>query len=69
MNISVSGSIFQVLWWDIRKLSEPTERLVLDLSKKEDLDRALGAVSLEFEPTIVSGGYLPDRIFDVMTVP
>lgn len=37
-------------------MSEPTERLVLDLSKKENRDRtgALGAVSLEFEPTIVS---------------
>uniref|UniRef100_A0A674PMN7 Dynein, axonemal, intermediate chain 2b n=2 Tax=Takifugu rubripes TaxID=31033 RepID=A0A674PMN7_TAKRU len=42
----------QVLWWDIRKLSEPTERLVLDLSKKGNQDEALGAVSLEFEPTI-----------------
>lgn len=35
-------------------MSEPTERLVLDLSKKQNPDRALGAVSLEFEPTIVS---------------
>lgn len=47
--------LFQVLWWDIRKLSEPTERLILDLSKKGNQDEALGAVSLEFEPTIVSG--------------
>lgn len=47
--------LFQVLWWDIRKLSEPSERLVLDLSKKGNQDEALGAVSLEFEPTIVSG--------------
>uniref|UniRef100_A0A8C9SCC7 Dynein axonemal intermediate chain 2 n=1 Tax=Scleropages formosus TaxID=113540 RepID=A0A8C9SCC7_SCLFO len=42
----------QVLWWDIRKMSEPTERLVLDLSRKENLENALTAVSLEFEPTM-----------------
>lgn len=43
----------QVLWWDIRKMSEPTERLVLDLSRKGNLDNALGAISLEFESTMV----------------
>ncbi|MFT7802477.1 dynein intermediate chain 2, axonemal-like [Arapaima gigas] len=42
----------QVLWWDIRKMNEPTERLVLDLNKKGNLDNALGAISLEFEPTM-----------------
>uniref|UniRef100_A0A671KTC3 Dynein, axonemal, intermediate chain 2b n=1 Tax=Sinocyclocheilus anshuiensis TaxID=1608454 RepID=A0A671KTC3_9TELE len=42
----------QVLWWDIRKMSEPTERLILDPSKKGNLDNALGAVSLEFETTM-----------------
>ncbi|KAJ8390760.1 hypothetical protein AAFF_G00101400 [Aldrovandia affinis] len=42
----------QVLWWDIRKLSEPTERLVLDPSRKGNLDNALGAISLEFETTM-----------------
>ncbi|XP_075994951.1 dynein axonemal intermediate chain 2-like isoform X2 [Genypterus blacodes] len=42
----------QVLWWDIRKLSEPTERLVLDLSGDGSLDRAVGATSLEFESTM-----------------
>uniref|UniRef100_A0A8C9XEF2 Dynein, axonemal, intermediate chain 2b n=2 Tax=Sander lucioperca TaxID=283035 RepID=A0A8C9XEF2_SANLU len=42
----------QVLWWDVRRLSEPTERLVLDLSREGNLDRALGAVSLEFESTM-----------------
>ncbi|KAG7260997.1 hypothetical protein CRUP_018333, partial [Coryphaenoides rupestris] len=42
----------QVLWWDIRKLSEPTERLVLDPSKEGNLDNALGAISLEFESTM-----------------
>ncbi|KAM9339741.1 dynein axonemal intermediate chain 2 [Symphorus nematophorus] len=42
----------QVLWWDVRRLSEPTERLVLDPSREGNLDRALGAVSLEFESTM-----------------
>ncbi|KAJ8246276.1 hypothetical protein GJAV_G00265790 [Gymnothorax javanicus] len=42
----------QVLWWDIRKLSEPTEKLILDPNKKGNLDNALGAISLEFEPTM-----------------
>ncbi|XP_065708628.1 dynein axonemal intermediate chain 2 [Patagioenas fasciata] len=42
----------QVLWWDIRKLSEPTETLVLDVTRKGLLENALGAVSLEFEPTL-----------------
>ncbi|KAM4550026.1 dynein axonemal intermediate chain 2 [Fundulus diaphanus] len=42
----------QVLWWDVRKLSEPTERLVLDPGREGNLDKALGAISLEFEPTM-----------------
>ncbi|XP_030597803.1 dynein intermediate chain 3, ciliary [Archocentrus centrarchus] len=42
----------QVLWWDVRKLSEPTERLVLDPNREGNLDRALGAISLEFEATM-----------------
>ncbi|XP_061733218.1 dynein axonemal intermediate chain 2 [Nerophis ophidion] len=42
----------QVLWWDVRRLSEPTERLVLDLGREGNLDRALGAISLEFEATM-----------------
>ncbi|KAM6899967.1 dynein axonemal intermediate chain 2 [Xenentodon cancila] len=42
----------QVLWWDIRKLSDPTECLVLDLGRVGNLDRALGAISLEFETTM-----------------
>ncbi|XP_074543645.1 dynein axonemal intermediate chain 2-like [Halichoeres trimaculatus] len=42
----------QVLWWDVRRLCEPTDRLVLDLSKEGNLDRALGAVSLEYESTM-----------------
>uniref|UniRef100_H3BDV5 Dynein axonemal intermediate chain 2 n=1 Tax=Latimeria chalumnae TaxID=7897 RepID=H3BDV5_LATCH len=44
----------QILWWDIRKMNEPTEKLVLDPSKRGNLDNALGAISLEFEPTMVS---------------
>ncbi|XP_069655492.1 dynein axonemal intermediate chain 2 isoform X2 [Haliaeetus albicilla] len=42
----------QVLWWDIRKLAEPTEMLVLDITRKGLLENALGAVTLEFEPTM-----------------
>lgn len=49
----------QVLWWDIRKLSEPTEMLVLDITRKGLLENALGAVTLEFEPTMVSLPVLP----------
>ncbi|XP_077354000.1 dynein axonemal intermediate chain 2 isoform X2 [Festucalex cinctus] len=42
----------QVLWWDVRRLSEPTEQLILDLGREGNLDRALGAISLEFEATM-----------------
>uniref|UniRef100_A0AAQ4RIS7 Dynein, axonemal, intermediate chain 2b n=1 Tax=Gasterosteus aculeatus aculeatus TaxID=481459 RepID=A0AAQ4RIS7_GASAC len=42
----------QVLWWDVRKLSEPTERLVLDPSREGNPERALGAISLDFESTM-----------------
>ncbi|CAH1794607.1 unnamed protein product [Owenia fusiformis] len=42
----------QVLWWDIRKMGEPNEILVLDPTKKQDLTKACGAMSLEYEPTI-----------------
>ncbi|XP_071881657.1 dynein axonemal intermediate chain 2 isoform X3 [Anas platyrhynchos] len=42
----------QVLWWDIRKLSEPTETLVLDITRQGLLENALGAITLEFEPTM-----------------
>lgn len=41
-----------VKWWDTRKINEPIEELVLDITKKEDTNLALGAVSLEFEPTM-----------------
>uniref|UniRef100_A0A3P9PQB1 Dynein axonemal intermediate chain 2 n=1 Tax=Poecilia reticulata TaxID=8081 RepID=A0A3P9PQB1_POERE len=46
------GTPGRILWWDVRKLSEPTERLVLDPSREGNLDQALGAISLEFEPTM-----------------
>lgn len=42
-------SVYKVLWWDIRKMSEPTERLVLDPNKKCNL----GVMTLEFETTMV----------------
>ncbi|XP_055448089.1 dynein axonemal intermediate chain 2 isoform X2 [Psammomys obesus] len=42
----------QVMWWDIRKISEPTEVVIMDISRKEQLENALGAISLEFESTL-----------------
>lgn len=42
----------QVLWWDIRKLGEPTEKLILDTTKKQDITKAQGGISLEYEPTM-----------------
>ncbi|CAF3700183.1 unnamed protein product [Rotaria sp. Silwood1] len=42
----------KVLWWDTRKLSEPVETLILDIEKKGRLENALGAMSLEYEPTM-----------------
>ncbi|NWI59043.1 DYI3 protein, partial [Calyptomena viridis] len=42
----------QVLWWDIRKLSEPSERLVLDITREEQLKNALGAISLDFSSSM-----------------
>ncbi|NXK65414.1 DNAI2 protein, partial [Sylvietta virens] len=38
----------QVLWWDIRQLSQPSERLVLDITRNDQLRNALGASSLDF---------------------
>lgn len=43
----------QVMWWDIRKISEPTEVVIMDITRKEQLENALGAISLEFESTLV----------------
>ncbi|XP_032769179.1 dynein intermediate chain 2, axonemal isoform X1 [Rattus rattus] len=42
----------QVMWWDIRKISEPTEVVIMDITRKEQLENALGAISLEFESTL-----------------
>ncbi|XP_054613747.1 dynein axonemal intermediate chain 2-like [Dunckerocampus dactyliophorus] len=42
----------QILWWDVRQLSKPMERLVLDLGWEENLDNALGAISLEYDVTM-----------------
>ena len=44
----------KVLWWDTKKLSEPVETLILDIEKKGRIENALGAMSLEYEPTIVN---------------
>lgn len=51
--LKVGPSSHQVMWWDIRKLSEPTEVVIMDITKKEHLENALGAISLEFESTLV----------------
>ena len=50
----------KVLWWDNRKLSEPTEKLFLDPTKKQDPTKVQGAISLEYEPTIVSNSFKCD---------
>lgn len=43
----------QVYWWDTRKgLSEPVDSLILDPTKKLDLNNALGATVLEYESTM-----------------
>ncbi|XP_019749168.1 dynein intermediate chain 2, axonemal-like isoform X1 [Hippocampus comes] len=42
----------QILWWDVRQMSEPTERLMLDLSRKENPDNALGAISMAYSVTM-----------------
>lgn len=47
------------MWWDIRKLSEPTEVVIMDITRKEQLENALGAISLEFESTLVSAPSSP----------
>lgn len=41
-------------WWDVRKLATPIETLMLDMTKGEEqsLSKALGASTLEYEPTI-----------------
>ncbi|KAH8865284.1 Dynein intermediate chain 3, ciliary [Schistosoma japonicum] len=47
-----AGTDGQVLWWDVRKMCEPTEFLYIDPTKKQDLSCAQGVYALEYEPTI-----------------
>ncbi|CAH1736392.1 unnamed protein product [Aphis gossypii] len=50
----------QVMWWDARKLTEPTEVLILDLSKGENVDepewvkwaRSHGVFCMDYDPSI-----------------
>lgn len=58
---SKSGSEFfsgssdgQVIWWDIRKLQVPLERLLMDPIRTDDqfLERSFGVSVLEYETTI-----------------
>lgn len=39
-------------WWDTRNMRQPVEELILDITKKLDKNIALGAVCLEYEPTM-----------------
>ena len=48
----------QVLWWDTRKLGEPTEKMYLDPTKKQDPTKTQGAMSLEYEPTMVRASFI-----------
>ena len=50
MSVSTDGL---VLWWDIRKMGEPTETLTL---KERGSETVLGAMSLEYNPQASSGG-------------
>jgi len=48
------------MWWDARKLTEPTEVLILDLSKNENADepewakwaRSHGVSCMDYDPSI-----------------
>ncbi|CAG9839968.1 unnamed protein product [Diabrotica balteata] len=44
----------EIKWWDTRKLSEPTDTLILDYAKEEEqqFSKALGVSVLEYEVTI-----------------
>ncbi|BHF69983.1 Dynein intermediate chain 2, axonemal [Sparganum proliferum] len=42
----------KVLWWDVRKLTEPTDVLYLDMTKEQNNICAVGAYSLEYESTL-----------------
>ena len=47
----------QVLWWDTRKLQEPTETLILDPTRKMSMDSAVGGYVIEYESTMVCRCY------------
>lgn len=42
------------MWWDTRNLRRPTEILVFDLQtpNEPDMDRAIGVVSADYEPSV-----------------
>ena len=40
------------MWWDMRRMESPIEKLILDPTKSLDAAKALGAMTLEYEPTI-----------------
>lgn len=42
------------MWWDTRKLREPTEILVFDLQtpNEPNMDRAIGVASGDYEPSV-----------------
>lgn len=48
------------MWWDARKLTEPTEVLILDLSRNENADepewskqaRTHGVTCMDYDPSI-----------------
>jgi hypothetical protein len=46
-SVSTDG---QALWWDIRKLSEPTETMLIDPEKNGNI---VGGTVLDFESTMV----------------
>ena len=46
MTVSTDG---RVLWWDMRRLSEPSDELLL---QNKGSDERLGAISLEYTPAV-----------------
>ena len=64
---SKSGSEFfsastdgKCLWWDIRKLSEPTETLLIDAEKN---GKIVGGTTIDFESTMVKIININENIF------
>jgi dynein intermediate chain 2 len=66
---SKSGSEFfsvstdgQALWWDIRKLSEPTETMLIDPEKNGTI---VGGTVLDFDSTMVFDRFtIANKIYD-----